>query len=293
MTGTYNPVIGRDPWTSLATFTADTAAAGYPASNLGTTDLNQVWKATATSAVVSFTLSRAVPIGLVVILRHNLTQGATFRLQLYTDAAWSTLKYDSNTDSTLVGLQDVWPPSYTFPELDYEDDNVWTWKYRTEQLAGQPWDRPIWLNDTRYLIQSGKVTLTDTHNASNVQFGRLEIARGDQIGRGVPWGGASGYAPNSIVTQADGGKEYGQLKMKPRVFQATFPALTRSDSELLKDMKRQHDIVPEQGVFWHPFPTDVTTWLHNSFYARHAELGLHQIANAVRDAVPLSLREVM
>ena len=291
MTATYNPVLGRDPWTSLATFTADTAAANYPASNLATTDLAQVWKATATSGVISFTLSRALPVGFLALLHHNMTQDATFRVQLYSDAAWTTLVYDSTTDAALVGGQDVWPIAYSFSQLDFEDDNWITWQYRSEQISGLPWDRPIWLNDRRYLIQSGKVTLTNIHNASNIQVGRLEIARGYQLSRGVPIGAGSGSTPNSIVTQADGGKEYGQLKAKPRVFQATFPSLPREESELLKDIKRQHDIVPELGIYWHPYPTDVTTWLRNSFYARNTELGLHQIANPVRDGVPLSLRE--
>lgn len=294
MTATYNPVLGRDPWTALATFTADSAAAGYPASNLASSDLNQVWRSTATTAEISFTLSRALPVGFVAMLRHNMSQGATFRLRLYSDAAWTTLKYDSSTDTALVGGQDVWPVSYSFSQLDFEDDNWITWQYRSEQLTGQAWDRPVWLTNNRYLVQSGKLTLTNTFNSAGyVQVGRLEIARGYQLTRGIALQSASGYAPNSIVSQADGGKEYGQLRMKPKVFQGTFPSLPRDESELVKDLKRQHDVVPEQGIFWHPFPTDPTLWLRNSFYARFADLGLHQIANPVRDAVPISLRENM
>lgn len=289
----YNPVIGRDPWTALATFAADTADPNYPASNLGTTDLNQIWRATQKTAVITATFAKAVPVGLVVLCRHNLTQGATFKLELFKDTALTTLKYSSDADASLVGGSDVWPTVYSFDQVDFDDDNFWTWKYRTDEISGQPWDRPIWLNDIRYAIQGLRLTIANPFNAANLQIGRLEIARAEQLSRGVPVSAQSGFASNSVVTPADGGKEYGQLKQKPRTFQATFPSLPRDEAELLKELKRKHDIVPEQGIYWHPYPTDLTKWARNSFYARNAELGLHQIAAPLRDAVPLSLREIL
>jgi hypothetical protein len=289
----YNPVVGRDPWTSLATFSADSADPTYPASNLGTSDLNQVYRATAKSAVITFVLSRPVPVGLVVLVRHGLTQGATFRLELFSDTGLETLKYDSSTDADLIGGGDIWPTTYTFNQLDFEDDNWLTWQPRTDEIQGKPWDRPIWLNDTRYLIQSGRLTVSNPFAPSNVQIGRLEICRGQQLSRGIPVQAQSGSPSNSVVTPADGGKEYGQRKQKGRVFQATFPTLPRAEAELLKEIKDQHDIVPEAGLYWHAYPKDPTLWIRNSFYARNAELGLHQIAAPLRDSVPLSLREIL
>ena len=142
--------------------------------------------------------------------------------------------------------------------------------------------------------QGLRLTLTNTRNpAGYIQVGHLAIVRGQQFSRGVAVQSASGYASNSVVTQADGGREYGQLKMKPRVFQGTFPSLPRAEAELLKQMKGKHDIVPEQPFYWHPFPQDPTTWVRNSFMARNSDLGLHQVASAVRDSVPVSFRQVM
>lgn len=290
----YNPVIGRDPWTQLATFSADTHASGYDAPNLATYDLNQVYRSTATTCVISATFSKPVPVGMIGIIRHNLTQGASFRLQLYSDAAYVTQKYDSDADAALVGSGDVWPITYDPTALDFEDDNGFTCQPRTEELTGQSWDRIVWWNDVRYLIQSLKLTLTNTHNpAGYLQVGHLAIARGQQFSRGIAAGASSGYAPNSIVTQADGGREYGQLKMKPVVIQTSFPSLPRPEAELIKQIKRARDIVPEQAILWHQYPQDVTLWAGNSGLFRFAELSLHQIATPARDSVPISLRQVM
>jgi hypothetical protein len=289
-----NPVLGRDPWTSLVTFAADTAAAGYPASNLGTVDLNQVWRSTQKSAVITWTTPRDLPVGIVGLIRHNLTQGATFRLEIFADVAMTDRKYDSDTDSELVGGSDIWPATFAFDQLDFEDDNWLTWQPLTASLVGRSWNRPIWFNDVRYLHRAGRLTISNPFNpAAFLQLGRLEVARGMQFSRGVSLGSARGFAPNSIVSAADGGKEYGQLRNKPRVFEGTFPSLPRAEADLLGDFKDDRDVVPERGFLWLPFPRDPSTWHRQFLFCRNTDLGLHQFAAPLRDSVPVRFREVL
>jgi hypothetical protein len=57
--------------------------------------------------------------------------------------------------------------------------------------------------------------------------------------------------------------------------------------------KHSNDIVPEKGMYWHPFPKEPGLWLLNSFWARNAAIPLHGISAPLRDSVPVSLEEIM
>jgi hypothetical protein len=292
----YNPVIGRDVWTAEATFTASSAAASYPAANLATADLSAPCRSVGLPATwtIEFTLPRARPVGLVTLIRHKQSQGGTFRLELYRETALTTRLYDSDTDSDLDGGNVILPRCYSDGALEAEDDNWWTATYRTEELAGKSLCRPIWLR-RQYLIQGGRLTLTNPTNPAGVyQMARLDVARGHQFSRSFALGASEGHAPASSVGPADGGKEYGERKQKPRVFNGSFNMLPRAEAmEVLGEMKDVHDIVPERGFVWHPFPKQPELWLRTTMWARNAELPLGSFALPKHNATPLSFREVL
>jgi hypothetical protein len=292
----YNPVIGRDPWTSEATFTVSSSAVGYPASNLGTSDLSAPCRSDGLPATwtITFALPRIRPVGLVSLVRHKSSQGATLRLELFADTALTQLAYDSDVDADLDGGNVVLPRAYSDTALTTEDDNWWTATYRTEELVGKSLCRPIWLR-RQVLAQAGRLTLSNpTNPLGYYQMARLDIARGHQFTRSFALGAVEGFAAASTVSPADGGKEYGEKKQKPRVFNASFNALPRAEAmEVLGEMKDSHDIVPEKGFVWHPFPKQPELWLRSTMFARHADLPLAAYALPKHHAVPVSFREIL
>ena len=291
----YCPVIGREDWTENFTFAADGADSDYPATNLATTDIFNIWRGTGLTHVVTATSSKAYPIGLVGLVNHNLSQGARFRLQLYSDTALTTELYDSDDDDELPGLDRVHPICYGDDQLEIEDDNWMTGTYRSSELTDKILVRPIWLR-RQYLAKGVKLTLTNPYNqvSDALQMGRLALARGYQFSKGVGLGYAYGHASNAIVSQADGGRSFGEKRLKPMVATGQFDKLPRSEAmEVLGEMKDQHDIVPERGFLWMPFPKDPNKWLRTNGYMRFADLSLQQIALPLHDQVPFNFVQVM
>lgn len=290
----YNPVIGRDPWTSFCTFSATSAHADYPATNLGTMDFNQVWRTAAAVSSVTITgvFSRDLAMGMLGLCNYNGTQGDTFRLQLCSDAGATAVILDTD-DLTLPGGNALMPPCYSDDQLEAEDDNWWTATYRTDELENRRRHRMIWLGE-QWLTRSFKLTLTKTGPAGVLQIGALIPCRGYQFSRGIGVGSGRGHASSSVVTQADGGKEYGDLRLKPRVFQGQFMQLTQEEAdEIVGEMKDRHDVVPENPVLWHPFPQVPRQWLRTSFPARFAALDLQQYIGPQRSGAPVNFREVI
>lgn len=290
----YNPVLGRDPWTSLCTFTASSEDASYPASNLGDMDFNRVFRTNGAVSSVTITgvFSRAVPMGMLGLCNYNATQGDVFRLQLYSDAGATAEIYDSD-DEDLPGGNAMMPPCYSDEQLTTEDDNWWTATYRTDELENRRRHRMIWLGDY-WLTRAWKLTWTKTGPAAILQLGAAIPCRGHQMSKGLSIGSGRGHSPTSVVTPADGGKEYGDLRLKPRVFQGSFNQLLADEAdEVLGEMKDRHDIVPENPVLWHPFPQQPRQWLRTSFPARFEALDLQQYINSSRSASPVNLREVI
>jgi hypothetical protein len=292
-----NPLIGYLNRTPSASFSATTAAADYPAANLGTLPLPYVWRSStytpgsvAAQAITWTYGGEELSARLFSWVRHNASiSDSTFRLQLYSDAGFTTEVADSDA-LDLVGGAEIWPPVYTDDELEWEDDNWWTAKYTSDQIAGKTWTRVIDLG-AEYLHKSGKLTITDANNAAGyVQAGYLAIERAHQFTRGITLGSARGVQVVQSESEAAGVVYVGDGVVK-RVFRGSFQYLPRSEAKnILGEMKGRN--TRKDPFTWHPFPQEPKTWLVDSMFARFSEVDLGQYALAIHDSEPVSIVEV-
>jgi hypothetical protein len=87
------------------------AHADYPVANLGVLEkIRTPFKATASGAIAfSCVLSAAQSVEFVALAHHSATNGATYRIRSYSDAAMTTLVDDSGTLSFSISADDQFP----------------------------------------------------------------------------------------------------------------------------------------------------------------------------------------
>lgn len=94
--GVSFPGFGADAAFAMLT---GAASSDYPVANLADLKrIRRVFQASAPGAIaVSFVLAANQPVGFVGLVHHNASNGATYRVRLYSDAAMTTLVDDSGT----------------------------------------------------------------------------------------------------------------------------------------------------------------------------------------------------
>lgn len=285
---TGNAILGFNRWTDDITFSGGSWNASYPSSNLKLLPLARVARssdALAASTQFVATLSQSRPIRLVALVRHNCSLTATFRVRLYSDTGLTSLVYDS-------GTLDVWPPVYSSTYLEWADANWWHRKYTSDEIAGYPWTRPLWLGQV-YSARAVKVEITDTANSAGyVQVGLCEIAQGWQASHNFRYGVEFGFEDGSEGQAALGGAEYFDQRPLKRVVRGEIPGLTHDEA-----MTRGYELFRRYGrvtpFLWFPFPGTTLHWLRDTFLVRNAELPLLAHASFGRDRFPFSFREVV
>ena len=287
-----NPVVGFGRLTDLVTFTAQTAATDYPATNLKELPLAQIWESSAAGTQWikgEFDQKRAAR--LFMICRHNFSTSATFRLRLYEDAAatQATEIYDSDADTDLVGGNEFWPVVYG-DELEWESDEFLTGKYSDRERSDTVWYRPIWL-DRLYDFLSFRIDFTDDAPVGGVmRVGLIEVAEGVQFSRGFAFGGETGFEPRTTTVTAFGGVSYHGRRNKKRIFNGQLPFVPRDEAQgRAYELLRQHD--EDIPFAWIPDPTDTKNWLRDAFLAKNARLTALQRAQHNYQNVALNLKE--
>lgn len=284
-------VLGFPRWTDKAVVAEDTgasSAANYPASNLNTLPLAQVWRsASAAVANTKFvaTLDKQRSVRLLALVGHNCSLAATVRIRLYSDAAAAALLYDS-------GIVDVWPVVYPFGALEWWQDNWWTGKYTAEEIAGYRWTRPFWL-DQIYFTRTIRVEISDPTNAAGyVECGLFEIAQGTQATVNFGFGASYGFRFRTASVEALGGAKYFERRDKPRVFKGEVQHLPRDEAmSSWFELHRQLDL--DTPFLWLPNPNSTVNLLRECFLARTIDPGLLAYASPGRDRIPISLEEVL
>ena len=292
MSSDRNPVIGFPRFTESVTYTASSAAADYPATNLGVLPLAQIWESTGVSGEwIKGELDKPRGARFFLICRHNFSITATFRLRLYDDdaATQSELVFDSDTAEDFIGGNEVWPLVYG-DELEWEDDNWLTGKYTEEELSDTVWYRPIWL-DRIYLFKSFRLDITDDSNTDGVlRVGMIDVSQGWQPSRGITPGHESGFEERTSTVTAHGGVDYHERLNKKRYFRGALPFLPRDEAKgKAFELLRQHDTnVP---FAWLLDPTDTKHWLRDCFLAKNEKLSALQRGHRNYETVPLNHKE--
>lgn len=289
----YYPVVGWRRHTECITFTAASAHADYPASNLSTLPLANIWQSTSvTGQWIKGALDKARGVRLFQILRHNFSNPATFRLRLYADdvATQADVIYDSSTDATLPGGQDIWPVVYG-DEIEWEDDNFTDGKYTDDEKLYTVWNRPIWLPQI-YSALSFRFDFTDPDNTDGFfRIGMIDVCQGAQSSRGVAHGQCQlDFEVRTRTVTAYGGTDYHNRLTKKRLLTVPLPFVPRDQAMgVFYELARQHDMdVPFSFIL---DPYDTKNWLRTAGLFKHAKLTALQRASKDYESLTLQLKE--
>lgn len=289
----YYPLFGWRRLTGVTTFTAASAASGYPASNLAILPLAKVWEsANVTSQWIKGELDKKRGMRLFNILRHNFSNAAEFRLRIFADGAATQADpiFDSDTATTLVGGTDIWPVVYG-NELEWEDDNFVDGKYTDEEKRDTVWCRPIWL-DRIYDGLSWRLDFTDPDNPDGFFcIGMVDVSQGFQSTRGIARGSVRlGFEARTKTVTAYGGADYHNRLTKKRTIEFDLPYVPRDEAMGVHyELLRQHDLDEPFTVVLDP--NDTKNWLRTAGLFKHASLTPLQRAGRNYENVRANLKE--
>lgn len=186
-------LIAVNEFDSATVAVSPAAASGLPVTNLQDSKRARVWRSTDTDdQVITGNFSDAVPIDGVVLWRHNLSQAATWRIELFENTNQADELYDSGD----LDAYDI----LTLGELDFGADPLglsvfdgWDWAFSVHWLA---------------LIspRSYRLTLKDADNPDGyLQAARLVMGRGLQPEVNASWGASLAWVDESKHQRMAGG----------------------------------------------------------------------------------------
>lgn len=178
----------------LATVTASPAVvATLPATNLQLQPRAAVMRTTSTADQdIKLTWPSTRILTSAVMSRHNLSSASTWRLQLYSDAAWTTLIYDSTAVSA-VPAKALGDLSWGVDPLGASSFTGWTYAFSSMYFA------PVG-------AQSAKITLSDAANpAGYMEVARLFVGAHIEPRYTGSYGVKLGWKENTTQTRTDGG----------------------------------------------------------------------------------------
>lgn len=211
-----------------ATLTASPASVTtLPVTNLQLPARARVWRSTSDAAqtILATWNGSGAYLTFVNLLRHNLESGSTWRVQVYSDAAWTTQVYDSGT----VDAYDY----ATLGELDFGVDPLGSSVF--DGFLGQMSSLVYF---PRVLALSVKITLTNVGNSAgylqaSYLFGgdALELAYNAREA-GLAWRETGDFE------RSDGGSPRSQSSVSYRELDLNLAALHADDRPQLMDMLR-------------------------------------------------------
>jgi hypothetical protein len=261
----------------------------FPQSQLSSLPLSKVARTTDASNVSTVIIATcAVPkrAGIVALARHNLSLAAKIRTRVWSESAMTNLVYDS-------GSVDVWPTVYPYGTLEWEDDPYWTGKYTSDELAGVSW---TWVNifaATGLMTSVIQLDIDDTTNSDGyVQAGFIEIASPFQVTYNPDFGMNYGWRWRSQVTEALGGAQYIDRRVKPRIVKGQIRYSPR-DEAMAKHFERQRQLDLDLPILFVPSPDETIHLLRTTMLARHVDPGLSAMTARGFDTVPFALEEII
>lgn len=177
-----------------ATLTTSAAlVATLPVTNLQETSRKKVARTTNTASIdIKGTWSANRCLSCLTLWRHNLSASGTVRLQLYSDAAWTTSIYDSGAVAAhpIKALGDM---DFVYDPLQTSVFTGWDWTFTTL------WFAAIW-------ARSFKVTLADGAPVTTYfQAARLILGRHIEPLYNMSYGLELGWDENTKLYRTYGG----------------------------------------------------------------------------------------
>lgn len=149
----------------------------------------------------------AYTVGCIKLDRTNLADGDTWRVQLYSDVAWTTNIYDSGVISVFTtGL---------YSGFDYSSAELFFTAVSS--------------------VKSFKITIT---SAAAVRISRLFIGPTIVAGYNPQWGLSSGWSTNSTVTRTDGGSLRSNIGSQWRSLSFDMLLTTEADRSIWYEIAR-------------------------------------------------------
>jgi hypothetical protein len=258
--------------TSSFTLSGGSWNASYPETNLQLLPLSRVARTTnATTPNTSIIATSATPkqAGIVALARHNMSLSATIRVLVWSDAAMSTLVYDSS-------YINVWAGSVTATDIA---GSICTWFHRFAAVGTT--------------VGAIRLDINDTGNTDGyVQAGYLEIASVFEVTYNPDWGMNYGFRWRSQTTEAIGGALYVDRRAKPRVVKGVFKYSPR-DEAMAKHFERERQLDLDQPILFVPFPGETTHLNRTVMLARQVDAGLAALTVMGFDSVPFALEEII
>jgi hypothetical protein len=206
-----------------------------PLGNLVTPYLAQLARssnALAASTQFDIDLQTARAIRVAALVRHNLSQAATFRIRgSNTAGVFTTPVYDSGTIN-------VFSTSYAPGSLPWGYPQLWTGMATAEDLAYYKSLAFVHVMPELETARYWRIEIVDTANAAGyVQMGRVFLGPGFQPSVNVAFGAALGWSTQTSSQRSEGGVDYFHATPQRREFTGTIEDMPLDQAlELVHDM---------------------------------------------------------
>jgi hypothetical protein len=233
--------------------------------------------------VLRVDLGASRTIGVVALIRHNLTADATIRVRSFSDA-FTTTVYDSG----VLNAFDVQWPEHLLPA---GHPNAASRRLTTTQLRQLRWDAnhvPATAQTARYW----EIAVSDTTNPDGyVEIGRLWMSPLYQPSINMRYGAQAGLESGAAVGRALSGTKYVESRAVARTRQVEFGDLPPEEGQaVLGDLVRVLDLGGQ--VYWFDDPTETWNRQRTSFLAQLVELPPVVRASFRQSSVAIQLEEV-
>lgn len=207
-------ILGYSNFIDASTLSNGTWNASYPQSNLKTRYLNQKARSTTTTATIDMDLGAAQSIGVVALIKHNLTTTATVRIQGAAANTFATNLYDSGTVTV-------------YAHTDYA------------------------LQFTSVSARYWRITITDTSNALGyVELARVFIGKRFAPTNNIDWAASIGVESKTVIQESLAGVEYFDTRPNRRIWQGKWSWLSDAEAySTLIALQRSQDVSGEVYLF--------------------------------------------
>lgn len=208
-----------------ATLAAGSAQPTLPVANLKDRQIVKPWRTTTTapaSTWVTANFGTPQTIGVAALIRHNFSQGSTWRVRLGYDPTFATHSYDS-------GWLDVWPHLEEFGALPW---GVFQWGGLVpREVAAQITLSAYHLLPQPIVAQHLRIDISDAGNPDGfLQAGRLLAGPAYKPSRDMLYGWSIGFEDPSTVSKSRGGQTWIDVQERFRVLRFTLSNLNESEA---------------------------------------------------------------
>lgn len=255
--------------TDAGTLSGGSWLAALPLTNLQNRQVQKVARSANTAtASTTFDINLGAPynIGILALVVHNLSVTATVRVIGASDAAFSSVVYDS-------GTVQVWP-SGVIPQalLNWEEDNFWLGTLSAQARAGYQSPYICQLANPA-TCQYWRVQISDTSNSDGyVQIGRLFMASYWQPTVNYAYGGGITYEDPTPYDTTLSGAEFFDIRSRYRICKFQLQYITGTEAySYAMEMHRLAGISGEVLVMQDP--ADSSNITARSFVGRLRKIG--------------------